>query len=161
IRLAMDFEQIYKEYSGKIYRVCLSYINDVDLAKDLTQETFITVWQSLDLFRNEAALGTWIYKIAANKCLRQLEVDKRKSKKDIQIEQPETNEDEKEDKHLFLRQCIAQLPEVERLIIGLYLESVPQEQIATVIGISHNNVRVKIHRIKETLTKKFEEHGAF
>jgi RNA polymerase sigma-70 factor (ECF subfamily) len=41
----MDFEEIYALYSPQIYRVCMGYINDPDQAKDLTQETFISVWE--------------------------------------------------------------------------------------------------------------------
>lgn len=157
----MDFEPIYKMYSPKIYRLCLGYINDPDLAKDLTQETFIAVWQHLDSFREESKIGTWIYKIASNKCLRQLEVENKVAKVSIPIDLQDESSQPADERQVFLRRCIAELPELERLLIGLYLEGVKQDDIAEIIGISHNNVRVKIHRIKEILTKKFSNHGEF
>ena len=157
----MDFEPIYKMYSPKIYRLCLGYINDPDLAKDLTQETFIAVWQHLDSFREESKIGTWIYKIASNKCLRQLEVENKVAKVSIPIDLQDESSQSADERQVFLRRCIAELPELERLLIGLYLEGVKQDDIAEIIGISHNNVRVKIHRIKEILTKKFSNHGEF
>lgn len=69
----MEFELIYKEYWSKIFRLCMGYVNDYELARDMAQETFIKVWQHLPEFRNEAAVGTWIFRIATNHCLRQLE----------------------------------------------------------------------------------------
>jgi RNA polymerase sigma-70 factor, ECF subfamily len=74
----MEFREIYNEYSPKIFRFCLGYVNDYDKAKDLTQDTFIAVWEGLANFRGEAGIGTWIFKIASNKCLRQLDNEKRR-----------------------------------------------------------------------------------
>jgi RNA polymerase sigma-70 factor, ECF subfamily len=158
----MEFSEIYKEYSPKIFRFCLGYVNDYDKAKDLTQDTFIAVLEGLVNFRGEAGIGTWIFKIAANKCLRQLDNEKRHQKlvTTLPVNTVTTiREKEEEEKHNFLRNCIAQLPETDRLIIGLHLEDVPQEKIADIIGISHANVRVKVHRIKIALTEQFKNHG--
>lgn len=158
----MEFREIYNEYSPKIYRFCLGYLNDDDEAKDLTQETFIAVWEGFANFRGEAGIGTWIFKIAANKCLRQLDNEKRQQKMAAELPVNNTTiigKEEEEEKHSFLRNCIAQLPETDRLIIGLHLEDIAQEKIAEIIGISHSNVRVKVHRIKSVLTEQFKKHG--
>ena len=69
----MEFEAIYREYWSKGFRLCMGYVNDYGLAQDMAQETFVAVWQKLSSFRNEAAVGTWIFRIATNRCLRQLE----------------------------------------------------------------------------------------
>jgi RNA polymerase sigma-70 factor, ECF subfamily len=157
----MEFREIYNEYSPKIFRFCLGYVNDYDKAKDLTQDTFIAVWEGLANFRGEAGIGTWIFKIASNKCLRQLDNEKRRQKlvAELPVNKITSNETEEEEKHKFLRSCIAQLPETDRLIIGLHLEDIAQEKIAEIIGISHSNVRVKVHRIKAVLTEQFKKHG--
>ena len=159
----MDFDLIYKEFSPKIFRLCLGYLNDFEKAKDLTQDTFIAVWQNMDSFKQESGLGTWIYRIAANKCLRQIEKDTKtiRTKLPVIMETDSFPENAVEEKHAFLRKCIAELPELERLIMGLLLEDLPQEKIAEVTGISHSNIRVKIHRIKEKLVQKFKSHGNF
>jgi len=159
----MDFDLIYKEFSPKIFRLCLGYLNDFEKAKDLTQDTFIAVWQNMDNFKQESGLGTWIYRIAANKCLRQIEKDTKtiRTKLPVIMETDSFPENAVEEKHAFLRKCIAELPELERLIMGLLLEDLPQEKIAEVTGISHSNIRVKIHRIKEKLVQKFKSHGNF
>lgn len=60
----------------------------------------------------------------------------------------------------LLHRLIAEMPEMDRIIILLELEDMKQAQIAQVVGLSESNVRVRLHRIKERLTKKFKEHGA-
>lgn len=152
----MNFDEIYSTYSSKIFRICLGYFNDEDLAKDITQETFISVWEYLPKFENRSSVGTWIYKIATNKCLRQIQKEKSHTKTElpINLKYVESNF-EQEEKLSKLHQYISELPELEKLIITLSLEGVPQENIAEIIGISHINVRVKFHRIKAKLTKKF------
>lgn len=154
----IQFDEIYKTYWQKIYRLCLGYVNDADWAKDIAQETFITVWQQLPKFRNDSGIGTWIFRIASNHCLRQVERNKRIPRSDIQTEIPEIIEPSIEDKTAFLYQCIAELAETDRLIISLELEDIKQAEIAQIVGISEANVRVRIHRIKEKLTKKFTNH---
>ncbi len=154
----IQFDEIYKTYWQKIYRLCLGYVNDADWAKDIAQETFITVWQQLPKFRNDSGIGTWIFRIASNHCLRQVERNKRIPRSDIQTEIPEIIEPSIEGKTAFLYQCIAELAETDRLIISLELEDIKQAEIAQIVGISEANVRVRIHRIKEKLTKKFTNH---
>jgi len=65
---------------------------------------------------------------------------------------------DKEPEVQFLYQCISELPEIERIIISLELENLKQKEIAKIVGLSESNVRVKIHRIKGKLTKKFQHH---
>lgn len=74
----MDFENLYHHYSPKIFRLCLGYFNDVHQAKDITQETFITVFEQLKNLKNQNNISGWIFKIATNKCLRQIENENRK-----------------------------------------------------------------------------------
>jgi RNA polymerase sigma-70 factor (ECF subfamily) len=154
----MDFEEIYKTYWQKIFRLCMGYVNDHDWAKDIAQETFITVWKKLPEFRNESSVGTWVFRIASNQCLRQIEKQKRMPRTNLPIDLEETISVNSEPKFDFLYQCIAELPEIDRLIISLELEDIKQAEIASIVGISDANVRVKIHRIKEKLTQKFEKY---
>ena len=155
----MNFEEIYKTWSPKIFRLCLGYVNDRDWAKDLTQETFIQVWQNLDKFRNESSVGTWIFRIASNICLRQIERSARMPKSELPFQVEEKKEDHLNEQLELLYKCIATLEESERLIISLVLEDLPQKEIAEITGVSEGNLRVKIHRIKQTLTQKFNEHA--
>lgn len=155
----MEFEEIYKKYAPRIYRVCLGYINDHEQARDLTQETFISVWQNLTSFRQESAVSTWIFRIATNNCLRALERSKRVVKTDLPHDLAAPEEENIEGTLKILYDCIAELAEPERIIISLVLEDLPQAEIAEIVGLSHANVRVKIYRIKEKLAHKLKRYG--
>lgn len=157
----MLFNEIYQNYYPKIFRLCMGYVNDEAQAKDLTQETFITVWQKLSTFRNESAIGTWIFRIASNNCLRSMEKTKRMPAGDLPVQLPDMPEPDREEKIQQLYRCIATLEETERIIIALVLEGLPQAEIAAVTGLSEVNTRVKVHRIKEKLLKKLQAHEQF
>ncbi len=155
----MEFKEIYKIYWQKIYRVCRGYVNDDDWAKDIAQDTFVMVYNKLNTFQNQSKISTWIFRIAVNNCLRQLEIQKRLPKSELLdnlLHQQEeiTNNTKIE----FLYQSINELKEIDRIIISLELEDIKQAEIAIIVGISEANVRVKIHRIKEKLTEKFKNY---
>ena len=154
----MDFETLYKTYWQRIFRLCMGFVNDVDWAKDITQETFIIVWQKQETFRNEANISTWILRIATNNCLRQIEKQKRLPKSELNFDVSEEITPNLEDQTRFLYQSISELHETDRIIISLELEDIKQAEIAKIVGISEANVRVKIHRIKEKLIEKFKKY---
>lgn len=156
--IIMTFEEIHKAYWPKVYRQCMGYMNDPDIAKDIAQETFIKVWEHLPKFRNESLIGTWIFRIAVNTCLGQIRKDKKMPKSELPHEIMEEISINKEPQVAFLYQCISELPEIERIIISLELEDIKQKEIASIVGLSESNVRVKIHRIKEKLTHKFQKN---
>ena len=152
----MKFDIIFDQYWDKIYRLCMAYLNDEDLAKDLAQDSMIKIWEQLPNFREESSISTWIYKIASNNCLRQIEKLKRVERvefpEDLISEEPNIQIEENI-KRLY--QYISELNELDRIIISLELEELPQSEIASITGISDSNVRVRIHRIKEQLSKRF------
>lgn len=155
----MDFNKLYEEYWNKIYRLCMGYINDHDQAKDLAQETFITVWEKLSTFRNEASIGTWIFRIATNTCLSQIKKNEKLSKAEILVADEDNVNPELDQEIKLLYQFISELAELDRIIISLELEGIKQQEISKIVGLSDANIRVKIHRIKEKLNTKFKNHG--
>ena len=157
----MGFEEIYSKYSPQIFRVCMGYINDYEQARDLTQETFISVWRNLSSIKNKSKISTWIFRIATNNCLRAIEKSKKGTKTELPYNLPEVHEETQEEKLTFLYNCIAELEETDRIIISLVLEDLPQAEIAAIVGLSNVNIRVKVHRIKEKLAAKFKKHGQF
>ncbi|HEX9980957.1 MAG TPA: sigma-70 family RNA polymerase sigma factor [Flavobacterium sp.] len=155
----MEFEVIYKIHWEKVFRLCMGYVNDRDLAKDIAQETFITVWQQLPKFRNESSVGTWVFRIASNHCLRQIERRDKMLKSPFPAEVEDKQLPEKETATAFLYKCISELDETDRLIISLELEDVRQAEIASIMGMSASAVRVRVHRIKDKLAIKFKKYG--
>ena len=128
------------------------------LASELSQEVFIKVWENLYSFRQESAASTWIYRITVNTCLIHL-----RKKKEISISkvlntiEAESEEDlihENTEQNLRnLYACIDTLNKENKSIILLELEGIPQKEIADIMGLNHDAIRVRIHRIKNELTK--------
>lgn len=151
------FERIYENNYQKVIRVCMGYVTgDEALAKDLTQEVFIKVWESLASFRKEASISTWIYRITVNTCLLQLRKKKYLKGEETLQRLSDVQEEFHPSKERQLKKmyhCINKLPKDSRGIILLELEGLPQKEIAEIIGLSHEAVRVRIHRIKNSLTK--------
>lgn len=156
--LESKFEEIYKTNYPKVIRLCLGYANGDDmLAKDLTQEVFIKVWKNLDSFRNESSISTWIYRITVNTCLISLRnkttVDNLHHVNNIEDSSGFSTDENKDDKLKQLYKCINKLNKDNKGIILLELEGLPQKEIAEIMGLSHEAIRVRVHRIKEKLTK--------
>ena len=151
------FEEVYQANYQRVIRICRGFVNgDEDLAKDLTQEVFIKVWNCLASFRNESSVATWIYRITVNTCM--LQFRKKKFFKDESaLVTLSENEDEydpaKENQLKKMYQCINTLSKENQGIILLVLEGLPQKEIAAVMGLSHEAIRVRVHRIKNSLSK--------
>lgn len=151
------FDTIYRMHYDKVFRLCKGYFNgNTEIASDATQEVFIKVLENLDSFRNDANIGTWIYRIASNTCLMYLR--KQLNKKEFKTnELPdlafENDNVEIEEKLKMMYDCINQLEPTNKLVIMMVLEDLPYQEIANIVGISEENLRVRVHRIKTNLTK--------
>lgn len=152
------YKALYTAHYPKVMRLCLGYVaGDLDVAEDLTQEIFIKIWENLKSFRNESSISTWIYRISVNTCLSKLRTRKKSYRTIAIIEVPEIidehSEAERENQLRQLYECIQKLSETNRAIILLVLEGLPQNEISEIIGIKHDAIRTRIHRIKSQLTK--------
>lgn len=151
-----QFTTIYETYYDPVFRLCKGYFNGQEsLAADATQEVFLKVWQHLATFRGEAKLSTWLYRIAVNTCLSYLR--KPAVKKEIKTEQlpdvaAETYNPVMEERLKKMYSCIQQLDETGKMIILMVLEGLEYSAIATVVGLSEDTLRVRIHRIKKLLS---------
>jgi RNA polymerase sigma-70 factor (ECF subfamily) len=160
------FINLINEHQGLIYKVCIMYENDPDARNDLFQEIVLQLWKSFSTFRGEAKITTWMYRIALNTAISGYRKQTRNLRtEDLQelhfnISEHATNDDREEDIQK-LQWAIRQLSEIERAMIMMALEEVPYDEIAETIGITQNNVRVRMNRIREKLRKLMcaDSHG--
>jgi RNA polymerase sigma factor (sigma-70 family) len=148
------FDTLFTDYKDWVFRLCYSYTRSETQAEDLMQECFSKVWLNLDSFQQKSDIGTWIYRIAANTCLMQIRREKNNPVayyEHLQEKPSEETNQEKEQQSESLYSAIAQLAEIDRLIISMILEDMPQKQIGEVLGITENNVNIKVYRIKKQL----------
>ena len=160
------FNGIFKENKDMVFRLCYTSLKNKDDVDDLFQEVMINVWRSLESFRQEAKISTWLYRIAVNTALLYNKRFKRKSGRIKNVQPLELDENHfsadpfqnNNDEDLkILNKAISRLEKQDRIIIGLYLEDVSYEEISEIVGISVNYVGVKINRIKQALAKSMEE----
>lgn len=150
-----DFIRTVELHKGIIFKVCKMYCPLEDDCKDLYQDIVAQLWKAWNGFRGDAKISTWIYRIALNTAISGFRKEKRNPLKnsidtdDVQIIQ-EDNRARKEDIEM-LRLAISKLSDVEKAMVALYLDDIPYEEIASIMGITQNNVRVKMLRIREKL----------
>lgn len=139
----------------------MGYTGERNQAEDLLQEVFLSVWNNMQKFRQDAAWSTWIYRIAVNTCLTYL---RKKKLNTVDLDAdflgalPE-EKSTKEQEIQLLYTCVSKLAEADRLIIGMVLDDKPYEEIAAILGLTVNNLRVKIHRIKKQLTEIYNSYA--
>jgi RNA polymerase sigma-70 factor, ECF subfamily len=150
------FVNLINEHQGLIHKVCIMYENDLEIRNDLFQEIVLQLWRSFPSFRGEAKITTWMYRIALNTAISGFRKGTRKIKtedlREVHFNISDYNGEDEENLQK-LQSAIRQLNEIDRAMIMMALEEVPYEEIAETIGISQNNVRVRMNRIREKLRK--------
>jgi len=133
------------------------YENDQDVRNDLFQEIVLQLWKSFPSFRGESKITTWMYRIALNTAISGLRKQFRRVKtedlRELHLNITDVSDVNLEDDFQKLQCAIRQLPEIERAMIMMALEEISYEEIAETIGITQNNVRVRMNRIREKLKK--------
>lgn len=148
------FKSRFEKNKNTVFRLCLGYFNqNVALAEDALQETFIKAWTHRNQFREDSSWETWIYRIAVNTCL--LSIKKEKKEKDRVLELAEgtlwEQDHDSESKFEQMHYCIQRLKPDHRLVILMVLEGIAYSTIETTLGLTSENLRVRIHRIKKQL----------
>ena len=155
-----QFARLVRENKSTIYTVCYMFSHDEEEVNDLFQETLINMWKGIDSFREESKISTWIYRVALNTCLLQ-ERKKKKEVKKVPLTMDVNFFEDNDANSMQVRQLhqrIGRLGLVDRALVMLWLEGMSYDEIGAVMGISAQNVGVKLFRIKEQLKKvKSEE----
>ncbi|MCO6497380.1 MAG: sigma-70 family RNA polymerase sigma factor [Chitinophagaceae bacterium] len=156
------FELIIKKYQERLYwhirRMVLTH-EDTD---DVLQNTFVKVWKSLDQFRGESQLYTWLYRIATNESLTFLNNKKKNSSLSIDNEDYTISNKLQSDPHFDanklewkLQMAIQSLPEKQKLVFNLrYYDEMPYEEMSKVLETSVGALKASYHHA----AKKVEEY---
>jgi len=154
-----QFLEEIRQNQSIIYKLVGLYANDAEEKKDLYQEILLQAWKSWSAFRNDSKFSTWLYRICLNTILTQ----KRKPSKidftdSLEQHSPLVQNKATLDEDVFrLRLAIRQLAETDRAIISMNLDGYDNNEIAETMGISSNNVAVKLHRIKQQLSNLLKQ----
>jgi RNA polymerase sigma-70 factor (ECF subfamily) len=174
---AAAFETLVSERSGEIYGLLYRLTENVEEARDLTQETFLRAFQSIDHFRGESDLRTWIYRIAINQARNRWRWWRRRRRDaTVSIDAPEaagrlglvatlkstTAKDPEQDtlaneRERALKKALGTLKRVYREAVILRdIEGFAYEEIATALDISVGTVKSRLARGRQELRRKLE-----
>ena len=153
---------LVRSYQQRVYGIARKMVIDHDDADDLTQETFIKIHRSIDTFRSDSQLFTWIYRIATNECLTFLNKKRRRfflPIEDVGIHLaahidslPEITGDEIQKK---LQKALLKLPDKQRLVFTMkYFEDMTYEDMAEVTQTSVGALKASYHHA----VKKIEDY---
>lgn len=153
-----EFTEQLDQCRGIIFKVIRLYVNDAEDEKDLFQEIVFQAWKSYPRFDGRSKFSTWLYRVSLNTVLtfkrRPAPVDRMENLERIAgANDPHEKREATEALYLAIRA----LSEIDRMIVTLHLDGYENEEIAEISGLSKNNVAVRLHRIKETLTKKLKD----
>lgn len=145
------FRRLYDMLSGKMYSLCLRYINDVENANDAFQEGFVRLYSNLKSYRHEGSFEGWARRIFITACL-----DYIKRKKSYFLEIDEASPVEAVElsgldklEMADLMKMVQQLPPGQRTIFNLYLvEGYSHKEIAEKLDISESGSKSQLHRAK-------------
>jgi RNA polymerase sigma-70 factor (ECF subfamily) len=143
-------------YKGIFFKVVRAYAFEHADRQDLFQEVAIQVWRSVDAYRGDSSVPTWLYRIALNAAISWTRKQDRhqRGKQPLEIVDSllTVSAAEADPRVEWLYRQIAQLKDVDRSVALLMLEGLAYKEIAAIAGISEGNVAVKINRIKAALT---------
>lgn len=147
------FLALLKAYQKTIYYYIRRMVLDHEDADDLCQTTFIKAWKSLDKFRGDSKVSTWLHRIAYNETMTFLSKSKRIAKVDlanIEEQLPGTLQYDPlfsgEEIHALLHTALATLPEKQKAVfIMKYFEEKPYEEISEITGTSIGALKASFH----------------
>ncbi|MAV64854.1 MAG: RNA polymerase subunit sigma-24 [Candidatus Marinimicrobia bacterium] len=171
-----SFEILVDKYKNRIYNFIYRYVNDVDLAQDLTQDTFLKLYTRKDTYKEIAKFSTWLYTIAQNLAFTEIRKKKRRktySASDLSFEDREFvfsdykganfNENIQTDSQNtsdIIRLCLSELSdEFKTMIIFRDFQELSYDVISNIMSVPVGTVKSRINRGRFKLLKLLKEKG--
>ena len=158
------FNEWLARHRGLLFKVVHAYAFAHADREDLFQEIAVQVWRSVDAFRGDSSVPTWIYRVALNTAIAWTRKEDRhqRGKQPLAVVEGvlTTESAAARDPRLdWLYRQIAQLKDVDRSVALLLLDGFSYKDIAVIVGITESHVGVKINRIKAALAGKRAEEA--
>jgi RNA polymerase sigma factor (sigma-70 family) len=170
----LAFKSLVGAYQDMVYNTALGIVQNAEDAEDVAQEVFIQVYRSIDQFKGDARLSTWIYRITTTKALDHIRSRRRKKRfafitslfgpndelvhEPVDFQHPGVSLDRKEQAALLFR-TINQLPDNQKVAFTLHkTEGLSYQEIADVMQLSVSAVESLLFRARQNLRKLLEKH---
>jgi len=175
------FEQLLDRYEDKIFRLAYRFVRNETEAKEVLQDTFLSIWRKLDTFKGDSQFGSWLYRVAANTALMRLRAQRRHpevSTEELPVgyldsygQLPMAGEnwarrpdDELQSDELrrHIQTAVDGLPEIYRTVFLLRdVEGMSTEETGEILGISVPTVKTRLHRariaLRDTISSYFNK----
>ena len=159
------FGEVIKTYTEPLYWQIRRMVQSHDDANDVLQNTFLKAWSSIENFRGDAKLSTWLYKIAINESITFLDRERKRLSISIDDQEadlartieaaPHFDGDELQRK---LRIAIASLPEKQRLVFNMkYFDDMKYEDMSNILGTSVGALKASYHLAVKKIESFFSE----
>ncbi len=172
------FRELVAEHRERVFNVTVRMLGNRAEAEDVAQEVFISVFKTIDTFREDSKLSTWLYRVAVNHCKNRIKYLARRHQRDHD-ELDETQEGgdgngvmgaqstpRRPDRQLegaqidrIMQDAIAELEEDHRVLVVLRdIEDLSMEEICEITGLPDGTVKSRLHRARLALRKKIQKH---
>ncbi|MBL8603805.1 MAG: sigma-70 family RNA polymerase sigma factor [Myxococcales bacterium] len=170
------FNLFVRAYQARVFSLVHRMLGNRAEAEDLAQEVFITVFKSIDSFRGESRLGTWLYRIAVNHCKNRLKyLDRRMVKGHAgldeesdrtlaeggpvmsKVDRPDDATEGTELESVIRRALTLIDPDHRELIVLRDLEGLAYEEIIVITGLAEGTVKSRLHRARAALRDAIEK----
>jgi len=160
---ANEFIDLLNHNQNIIHKVCNLYMDNISDREDLFQEITLQAWNAYNSFRNESKFSTWLYRVALNTAISFYRKEKRKPviQSLTQIPEHADEANNKEEQMQAMYKAINALSKIDKALIMLYLEDYNYEEIGNILGITANNVAVKMNRIRTKLKEESKKYYQF
>ncbi|MCE3281958.1 MAG: polymerase ECF-type sigma factor [Chitinophagaceae bacterium] len=150
-----EFVGLLNRHQNIIHKICNVYMEDVAGREDLFQEITLQAWKAVNNFRGDARFSTWLYRVALNTAITFFRKQKRRLRTET-AELPDSAEehDPVEEQVAAMHKAIAALSKIDKALVMLYLEDYSYKDIGEMLGITANNVAVKMNRVKAKLKEE-------
>lgn len=162
------FAQLVQRHQRRVFNLVFRMLQQYEEANEVTQETFLAAWQGLPSFRGDARFSTWLYRIAYNCCLKQLEQQKRDKALQAAIQEEHildhASKDERTSKALeirdfqnIVREHLSMLPAKYRIVLVLrHLQEMTYEEMAEILTMPIGTIKTHLFRARNLLKERLE-----
>jgi RNA polymerase sigma factor (sigma-70 family) len=151
-----EFIELLNKHQNIIHKICNVYMNERSSREDLFQEITLQAWKAYKNFRGDAQFSTWLYRVALNTAITFYRKAKRQIATILTDQLPDTYEafNPIEEQVQAMYKAIAGLSKIDKALVMLYLEDYSYKDIGDMLGITANNVAVKMNRVKTKLKEE-------
>src|SRR5438876_5764198 len=162
------FAQLVQRYQRRVFNLVYRMLRQYEEATEITQETFLAAWQGLPAFRGDARFPTWLYRIAYNCSLKQLELRKRDRALQVALEAEQVMEDannenranaeiDARDRQALIQEHLSHLPAKYRIVLILrHLQDMTYEEMAEILTMPIGTIKTHLFRARNLLKERLQ-----